>query len=163
AEQKLRIRPAASGSPSWRKVSPGQGILVAVGEAVEANQVLGSAVAVVTDDPLAFPRAPPQQHIPPPLPSPERTPPVTRPHLPPPRASRGRPQRFPGPNPARLRREPEYQTTAEELVADDEEDVYVRLEAASYLASVCDRPPRTLFGPYLDGPDPQTRLEAVIA
>ena len=44
-----------------------------------------------------------------------------------------------------------------------EEDVYVRLEAASYLNSVCNESARELFTAYLDSADEQNQLEAVIA
>lgn len=143
--RKLLMRPADGGRRSPRAIPAGQDILVSAGDLVETYQVLGSAVAALTAAALACPGALPDRHIA---------------HL---LASRERTQRFTGIKLARLRKEPEYQATAAELADDDEEDVYVRLEAASYLASVCGRSPRTLFGPYLDSSDPQTRLEAVIA
>jgi hypothetical protein len=143
--RKLSIRPAAGGRRSSRTLPPGQDIQVAAGDAVEAHQVLASTVKALTAAELACPGVLPEGHIA---------------HL---LASRERTQRFTGIKLARLRGEPEHQATAAELVGDDEEDVYVRLEAVSYLAAVCGQSPRTLFGPYLGSPDPQTRLEAVIA
>jgi hypothetical protein len=145
AGRKLLIRPPAGGRRSSRKIPPGQDILVAAGDAVEAHQVLGSAVAALTAAGLTCPGVLPEQHII---------------HL---LASRERTQRFTGVKLARLRGEPAHQSAAVELASDDEEDVYVRLEAASYLVSTCGQSARTLFGSYLDSPDPQTRLEAVIA
>jgi HEAT repeat protein len=141
----LLIQPAAGGRRSSRKIPVGQEILVAPGDAIETHQVLGSTVAALTAAELACPGNLPEGHIA---------------HL---LASRERTQRFTGIKLARLRGESEYRSTAEELTADDEEDVYVRLEAASYLASTCGQSARALFEPYLGSPDPQNRLEAVIA
>jgi HEAT repeat protein len=62
-----------------------------------------------------------------------------------------------------LRGEDSYYTQVATLARDPEEDVYVRLEAASFLASVCGRAARELFAPYYDNTDQQIQLEAVIA
>ena len=78
-------------------------------------------------------------------------------------ASRERTQRFTGVKLARVRREASFCDIAAQLADDDEEDVYIRLEAVSYLASVCGRPVQDLFAKYLASPDDQTRLESVIA
>ena len=77
--------------------------------------------------------------------------------------SRERTQRFTGVKLARLRREKGHYEVVSELTRDPEEDVYIRLEGASYLASVCDHSVETLFQPFLDCPDEQNQLEAVIA
>lgn len=145
AGRNLRIRPASGARPYSRKIPPGREILVAPGDAIETHQVLGSAVMAVTIAELACPGVLPEGHIV---------------HL---LASRERTQRFTGIKLARLRGEAEHDSTAADLASDEEEDVYVRLEAASYLVSVCGQSPRALFGPYLGNSDPQIRLEAVIA
>jgi HEAT repeat protein len=49
------------------------------------------------------------------------------------------------------------------ITADEEEDVYIRLEGASYLAAVCEAEASGLFMPFLERQDPQVQLEAVIA
>jgi HEAT repeat protein len=64
---------------------------------------------------------------------------------------------------ARLRNEPQYRDPVTELSADQEEDVYIRLEGLSYLTAVCNASARELFAPYLQSVDPQTQLESVIA
>lgn len=74
-----------------------------------------------------------------------------------------RTQRFTGVKLARLRNEVAYRDEVAELAADEEEDIYIRLEADSYLAAVCGEAARDLFLPYLNDPDDQTKLEAVIA
>ena len=63
---------------------------------------------------------------------------------------------------ARLRNESQFAQEAQELSDDDEEDMYVRLEAVSYLVTSCERSV-DLFGPYLKSADQQTQLESVIA
>jgi HEAT repeat protein len=77
--------------------------------------------------------------------------------------SRERTQRFTGIKLARLRREAVYHEAATTMAGDAEEDVYIRLEAASYLSAVCHEPAHPLFDRYLSSGDEQTQLEAVIA
>jgi HEAT repeat protein len=77
--------------------------------------------------------------------------------------SRERTLRFTGVRLARLLRDASAQHSVSVLAADPEEDVYVRLEASSYLTSVCGVQAAGLFGPFLVSTDPQTQLEAVIA
>ncbi|MGA7500720.1 MAG: HEAT repeat domain-containing protein [Isosphaeraceae bacterium] len=179
--RRVVIQPAAGGRRTPRTIPPDQTIFVSVDDVIETNQVLASAVRAIPMTELACPGSLPDHHID---------------HL---LASRERTLRFTGIKLARLRREPQYQSTAEALVGssvfwcehpgicgpsywaravfpgirtyprkiplvgDDEEDVYVRLEAASYLTAVCGRPAQPLFDPYLTNPEEQTRLEAVIA
>lgn len=145
AGHKLLIKPTSGGSRRSRKIPPDQEILVAAGDAIETHHVLGSTVAALTTAELACPGILSKGHIARLLESRERT------------------QRFTGIKLARLRGEPKYRSTVKKLASDDEEDVYVRLEAVSYLASTCGQSARTLFEPYLGSPDPQNRLEAVIA
>ena len=78
-------------------------------------------------------------------------------------SSRERTQRFTGVKLARLRKEPQYCVPITDLSADQEEDVYIRLECVSYLTAVCNEPARKLFTQYLQSVDPQTHLESVIA
>ncbi len=143
--RKVVIPQAPGGRKASRTIPYNQIILISHCDMIETNQVLASAVKAIPMAELACPGSLPDHHID---------------HL---LASRERTLRFTGIKLARLRNEPQYQSTAAEMVADDEEDVYVRLEAASYLAAVCGQPARPLFDPYLNSPDQQTRLEAVIA
>jgi len=78
-------------------------------------------------------------------------------------SSRERTQRFTGVKLARLRNERSYRKSVRDLVRDDEEDIYIRLEAISYLASVCGESAQELFEPYINSSDNQTQLEAIIA
>jgi hypothetical protein len=87
----------------------------------------------------------PTEHIPNLLESPERT------------------QRFTGIKLARLRGEQEYAETIREVAGHPEEDLYVAIEGAIYLASVCGESAQTLLGPYLMDPDEQMQLEAVVS
>jgi len=64
---------------------------------------------------------------------------------------------------ARLRKDNGFCDLARILANDAEEDVYVRLEAVSYLNSTCGESARSLFARYLSSNDEQTQLEAVIA
>ena len=77
--------------------------------------------------------------------------------------SRERTQRFTGVKLARLRREEIHADAVSELTDDVEEDVYIRLEGAAYLVSVCGSDVEALFQPYLKSPDKQHQLEAVIS
>jgi hypothetical protein len=77
--------------------------------------------------------------------------------------SRERTQRLTGIKLAKVRGFTDYCTEIGGVVADREEDVYVRLEGASYLASTCGGSTSTLFMPFLNDADQQNRLEAVIA
>jgi len=80
-------------------------------------------------------------------------------------ASRERTQRFTGVKLARLRlRSSDSLIKAiTSLEGDQEEDVYIRLEAAAYLVAVCDVRAENLFIPYLSSLDKQIQLEAVIS
>ncbi len=78
-------------------------------------------------------------------------------------SSRERTQRFTGIKLARLRGDGDHCDGIRRLYADTEEDVYIRLEAASYLGSTCGEPADELFSWFLTSADPQIRLEAVIA
>jgi hypothetical protein len=143
--RKLTIWPLDGGRRTSRSIPLNQQILVESGETIEVHQVLGSAVSAIARVNLSCPGRLPRRHIAYLLSSRERT------------------QRFTGIKLARLRGESGYQVAARELVADNVEDVYIRLEAASYLTSVCGESAHALFRPHLESLDSQARLETVIA
>lgn len=118
---------------------------VRVGETVAANQVLASAVPPLPGVELACRRDLSVDHIE---------------HL---LRSRERTLRFTGVKLARLLGHRDLSATVEHLTRDQEEDVYIRLEGASYLAAVCGRPAADLFDPFCASVDFSTQLEAVIA
>jgi len=142
---RLTIRRTADGHLRTCTVPATLQIWVSEGQAVEAGQVLASSVRPPSATELSCPARLPEDHIA---------------HL---LASRERTQRFTGIKLARLRAEEAYRDPVADLTADEEEDVYVRLEGASFLASVCGLSAMQLFRPYLTSPDAQTQLEAVIA
>jgi hypothetical protein len=121
----------------WTHVESGQPVL--------ENQVIASKLMPIIGTAQACPDALPANHIASLLVSRERT------------------QRFAGIKLARVRSERGFGDIAAELAADREEDVYIRLEAVSYLVAVGGRSAKAAFGEYLDSTDEQTRLEAVIA
>jgi HEAT repeat protein len=118
---------------------------VAVGESVQENQVIASAVSPLTAEQLRCPGRLPERYVSRLIESRERT------------------QRFTGVKLARLLGEPGYRDVITRLAEDREEDVYVRLEGTSYLVSIGARSARDGFGPYFNSSDDQTRLESVIA
>lgn len=119
--------------------------LVRVGETVSVNQAIASVVAPVAPRDLECPRQLPKDHIPQLLMSRERT------------------QRFTGVKLARLRQDWSFIEQVRELERDREEDVYIRLEAASYLVAAGAVSAIKMFEPYLTNTEPQTQLETVIA
>jgi len=143
--RRLTIRRGGDGHRHTRTVPTSMQLFVENGEAVESNQVIAGVVAPLRRAELTCPGQLPSNHISNLLHSRERT------------------QRFTGVKLARLLHEPAHCQTIEELSADAEEDVYIRLEALSYLTAVCGRSARDLFLPLLATPDPQTQLESVIA
>lgn len=120
-------------------------VFVQRGDQVRFNQVIASPVAPLNQAGLHCPGRLPEGHIQALLSSRERT------------------QRFTGVKLARLLRQSEWKETVESLTHDTEEDIYIRLEGMSYLASVCSQSARSLFSSSLRSPDEQTQLEAVIA
>jgi hypothetical protein len=142
---RITIRRNPDGHRHTRSIPSNLNVLVASGDHVEVNQVIASALTTVGDGELTCAGALPVRHIKALLGSRERT------------------QRFTGIKLARLRLDAVHRDAVAELVADQEEDIYVRLEGLSYLAAVCGRAPAEIFSGYLDSPDPQTRLESVIA
>lgn len=126
-------------------IKSGQNALVRQGEMVNELQIILSNIPPVPQAQLTCPNALPPSHLSSLL------------------ASRERTQRFTGVKLARLLRDGSHQTTVTSLAADPEEDIYIRLEGLAYLASVCGKSARELFGPLLSAHDQQTQLETVIA
>jgi HEAT repeat protein len=141
----ITVRRHADGHAYTWRVKPGSQVAVSVGDAVVDRQVLASPVTPLTSTELVCAGSLPTNHLAFLLQSRERT------------------QRFAGVKLARLRGDGSSREAITSLHRDPEEDVYVRLEAASYLASVCACPASDAFGAYLASADEQTQLEAVIA
>ena len=145
SSDRVTIRRAADGHRYTWTIPGDRRIAVEPRQHVHLNQVIASAAPPVPGHQLACPGQLPPGHLSQLLRSRERT------------------LRFTGVKLARLRRDPTVNGDVATLAADPEEDVYIRLEAASYLASVCASPAAHLFVPYCSSTDPQTQLEAVIA
>ena len=141
----ITIRRGSDGHRYTWRIGDSQSISVVLGQAVRESQVIASSVAVLPPDELRCPGSLEEQSVFSLLGSRERT------------------QRFTGVKLARLRREEAYSDAVSELAHDAEEDVYIRLEGTSYLAAVSGHSAEELFRPYLDSPDEQNQLEAVIA
>lgn len=142
---KISVRRQTDGHLYPWQNKKGLATAVEVGQEIAEHQLLAGAVRPVADADLRCLGALPNGHILSLLESPQRT------------------QRFTGVKLARLRGESAYRDRIARLGAHDEEDIYVRLEAAAFLTSACAGPARELFDPYLSSPDDQIRLEAVVA
>jgi hypothetical protein len=143
-EQRVTVRRQSDGHRyTWRVGD--LPIHVAAGEGVDENQLLASPVSPVPSRELGCRNDLSREQIE---------------HL---LQSRERTLRFTGVKLARLLGRREFCADVEQLIRDQEEDVYIRLEGASYLAGVCDRSAAELFAPFISSADPQTQLEAVIA
>lgn len=145
ADQTITVRRTTDGYRHTRRVPLDQRVLVAPGEAILENQIIASSVVPISSSSLGCTQRLDQERFS---------------HL---LGSRERTQRFTGVKLARLLGLPAFAQAIGSLAADREEDVYVRLEAAAYLASVCNESVRNLFGHYFESADQQTQLEAVIA
>jgi hypothetical protein len=144
ATQRVTIRRSLDGHRHTWRVGAKQ-IVVTPGQQVEQNEIIACAVAPTLRDDLVCPGRRPRDHVATLL------------------ASRERTQRFTGVRLARLDAERAYSGVVHSLAQDAEEDIYVRLEAVSYLASVMQEPADVLFGPFLNGQDQQVQLESAIA
>ena len=142
---RVTIRRASDGHRYTWRFDSGRPARVSAGQSVRVNQVIASPVDVISQTDLRCPGTLAARSIATLLESRERT------------------QRFTGVKLARLRYQNRYADAVSELTSDAEEDVYVRLEGASYLASICGRGAEALFKPYLESTDQQNQLEAVIA
>lgn len=140
---KITVKPT-SGKRRTRSIPQGVGAVVEVGETVDVNQILAATVNPEKIEELQCPGTLAQGHLQSLLFSTELT------------------QRFTGVKLARLLEKAEYKAQITDMEHDPEEDIYVRLEAAAYLASVVGCQARPLFGPYLAGGN-ETALEAIIA
>ncbi len=143
--QRITIARASDGRRHTQTIPATLKIVVAQGEEVTINQIIASGVRPETDRDLRCAGALPTRHLSQLL------------------ASRERTQRFTGVKLARLRRDGSLGTPIACLEKDQEEDVYIRLEAAAYLVDVRDAEAEGVFAPYLASPDQQVQLEAVIA
>ena len=142
--QRITIARASDGHRHTQTVPTELGIVVAQGEEVALNQIIASGVTPEGDRDLRCTGASPEGHLPQLLTSRERT------------------QRFAGVKLARLRGNDSLGTPIASLESDEEEDFYIRLEAAAYLVAVRNLGADGLFAPYLASPDQQIQLEAVI-
>lgn len=145
SQERITIRRKSDGHRYTWRVPPGQIVVVSPGCEVHENQVIASAVPPFPVAALRCPGSTPASHIGQLLQSRERT------------------LRFSGVKLARLRGDASFCDEVSAPAADADEDVYVRLEAASYLASTCGQPADPLFRPYYTSNAPQTQLESVIA
>jgi hypothetical protein len=126
------------------KIPPNLNTFVKTGDEIIKNQILCAGPTPIKDDALRCPKRLSKGFIESCL------------------ASRERTVRFSGVKLSRLCHMKEYQTSISELASDIQEDLYVRLEAKAYLASIGNTKIYKLFGEYLQSPDPQIRLESVI-
>ena len=143
--QRITIARAGDGHRHTQTVPTVLRIVVAQGEDVALNQIIASVVRPESDHDLRCTGALPEGHLPQLL------------------ASRERTQRFTGVKLARLRRDDSLGTPIASIESDQEEDVYIRLEAVAYLVAVRNLGAEGLCATYLASPDQQIQLEAVIA
>lgn len=143
--RKVKIGLEDGSRPHTWTVKEGSEILVCEGDVVKEKQAIAAPVIPIRGGDLACPGVLRDGHVAKLISSRERT------------------QRFAGVKLARLLGGKKHEAATLELARDAEEDVYVRLEANSYLVACCAHGAEPSFAPYLDGGDPQTQLEAVIA
>jgi hypothetical protein len=120
-------------------------VVVEEGERIELSQVIASPVHPVDAGTRLCTGGLNPGHIANLLTSPERT------------------QRFTGIKLARFRSEAQFCDQVKKIALHDDEDIYVRLEGATYLVRVCGESAHELLWPYLAGHDEQMQLEAVVA
>ena len=118
-DRKIKIALADGTRPYTWTGKDGTSIFPAEGDLVESGQIIIGSVPPLARSSLACRRQLPADHIATLL------------------SSRQRTQRFTGLKLARLRNEPGFEEHAREMANDKEEDVYVRLEAISYLVGCC--------------------------
>jgi hypothetical protein len=143
-EGRISVQRALDGRTFTRAIKTGQQPAVQIGQAVSLHEVLASTVAPIKANILRCPGRLGQDHIARLL------------------ASRERTQRFTGVKLARLRADAGYCEGVAALLRDPEEDIYVKLESASYLSALCGQSLAQNIGQYLTSPDPQIQLESVI-
>ncbi|MCY4173489.1 MAG: HEAT repeat domain-containing protein [Cyanobacteria bacterium MAG CAR3_bin_5] len=145
--QKITLTRAGDGHRHTQTIPPEIKIVVDYGDQVALNQIIASRVRPETDNHLRCSQE------------------LTDFQLLQLLSSRERTQRFTGVKLARLRlrRSDSLANTIASLERDQEEDMYIRLEAAAYLVAICDMGAQDLFMPYLMNCDEQIQLEAVIS
>lgn len=145
AQSRVTVRGASNGRRQTWRVRDDKRVVVSVGQRIEPNEVIAAAVPPVSRHDLRCSGTLTADHVSSLLVSRERT------------------QRFTGVKLARLRRDAQHAESIRSLADDPEEDIYVRLEATSYLASVAGESAGLLFRPLLENQDEQGQLETVIA
>ena len=145
ADQRVTTVRNSNGHRHTRTVPEELGIIVAPGEEIALHQILASRVRPENDSDLRCPGVAPEGQLSQLL------------------ASRERTLRFTGVKLARLQRNDSVRTTIASLEGDQEEDIYIRLEAAAYLVAVHGESASHLFARYLANTDQQIRLETVIS
>lgn len=143
--RRVTIRRESDGHRYTRSIPADLGIFVSAGDHIHLDQLIAGRVEPLTPGALRCTRRLPQDHISQLFSSRERT------------------QRFTGVKLARLRDDSGHERAVRAITVDDEEDVYIRLEGASYLASVCGAAAADLFASFLERPDAQVQLETVIS
>lgn len=145
--QKITITRAGEGHRHTQTVPPEMKVAVDRGDQFALNQIIASRVRPEADNDLRCSQE------------------LTDCQLLQLLSSRERTQRFTGVKLARLRlrRSDSLTNTIASLERDQEEDVYIRLEAAACLVAICDMRVQDLFMPYLKHYDEQIQLEAVIS
>ena len=144
-EKRITLQNLETGRRNTRHLPDSLKVWVSPGEEVKANRVLASVVKPLMADQLCCTGKLPVGQI-------DRL-----------ISSRERTQRFTGVKLARLRTSQNYCDEIQALAYDPEEDFYIRLEAVSYLASVCNRNAAEEFDTFLKTPDEPVQLEAIIA
>jgi len=140
---RIKLRPA---NGRLRTLSPEAHLTihVAPGQQIEKYQILASGPTPLTVEQVRCSNALPADFIQRSLKSRERT------------------VRFTGVKLCRIHGAKEYVPLVKEMANDPQEDLYVRLEALAYLASIGDSTVDRLFREHLTSSDDQIRLESVI-
>ena len=144
-ENRITLKKLETGRRISRNLPGFLNVWVSPDEVVQANRVLASVAKPLMADQFCCTGEFPVGHI-------DRL-----------ISSRERTQRFTGIKLARLRSSHDFCDDIQVLANDPEEDFYIRLEAVSYLSSVCNRNAAELFNTFLQSPDEPVQLEAVIA
>ncbi len=143
SDNMIKVR-AHDGRVRSLRISPNSNTFVKTGDEVTKNQVLCAGPTPISDEALRCSKRLSNGFIENCLVSRERT------------------VRFSGVKLSRLCHMTRHRSLIIEIANDVQEDLYVRLEAVAYLASIEDISVAKLFGEYLQSPDEQIRLESVI-
>ena len=145
SDGKISVRRDGDGHLYTWQNQKGLTVRVAQGGQTAKGQVLASELPPLPEEQLGCPAKLDSDAVEQLLGSPERT------------------QRFTGLKLARLRGDLSHATKSEEIRQHPEEDLYVRLEAATYLIACHGADPGQVLEPFLGNTDPQVRLEATLA